>query len=71
MLDERKSSNLFLEKNQIKCFFLSCQEIPFFRQQHILDLLLQVLYIHSRHHEQTLPYRQVNYLLIVFFLILN
>jgi hypothetical protein len=37
----------------------SCQEIPFFRQKHVLDLLMKVLYVHSRAHEQTLPYRQV------------
>lgn len=36
----------------------TCQDIPFFRQTHILDLLLKVLYIHGRHYEKTIPYRQ-------------
>ena len=37
----------------------SCPELSFFRQRYILDLLLKVLFVHCRHHEESLPYRQV------------
>jgi hypothetical protein len=47
-------------------FVSSCQEIAFFRQQHILDLLLEILFVHNRHYEDSLPYRQVNKMLVAF-----
>ncbi|CAF4179786.1 unnamed protein product [Rotaria sp. Silwood2] len=47
-----------LKENIYQDVIRTCQEISFFRQKHILDLLLYVLYVHSRHYGQTLPYRQ-------------
>ncbi|UJR23629.1 hypothetical protein I4U23_026614 [Adineta vaga] len=47
-----------LKENIYQDVIRTCQEIEFFRQKHILDLLLKLLYIHSRHHGHSCPYRQ-------------
>ncbi|CAF0729783.1 unnamed protein product [Adineta steineri] len=47
-----------LKENIYQDVIRTCQEIEFFRQKHVLDLLLRVLYLHSRHHGEALPYRQ-------------
>ncbi|CAF1472097.1 unnamed protein product, partial [Rotaria sordida] len=47
-----------LKENIYQDVIRTCQEISFFRQKYILDLLLRVLYIHSRHYGESLPYRQ-------------
>ncbi|CAF3437988.1 unnamed protein product [Rotaria sp. Silwood1] len=47
-----------LKENIYQDVIRTCQEIAFFRQKYVLDLLLSILYIHSRHYGQSLPYRQ-------------
>ncbi|CAF5192263.1 unnamed protein product, partial [Rotaria magnacalcarata] len=47
-----------LKENIYQDVIRTCQEISFFRQKHVLNLLLNVLYIHSRHYGESLPYRQ-------------
>ncbi|CAF1171736.1 unnamed protein product [Adineta ricciae] len=47
-----------LKENIYQDVIRTCQDIDFFRQKHILDLLLKILYIHSRHNSQSCPYRQ-------------
>ena len=59
MFDERRYLGLFVFFENLFPF-VSCQEMSFFRREHILELLLNVLYVHCRHYEQSLPYRQVN-----------